>query len=100
MFSRWNGRDAIELGRLRRLLIQRAALERWALRDTTEDLQDTGDRIVHVGAVAVGVVRKYWLPIGALVGLALFKRAGSALRLARIGLTIWQASRLLRAARP
>ena len=98
MAERWNGRDDVELRRLHRLLVQRAALERWALRETTEELQSAADGFVRVGTLAVHLARKYWLPVGALAALALFKRQ-PALRLVRTGLTIWQTARLLRAPR-
>ena len=99
MASRWNGRDAVELERLCQLLIVRAALERRALQGATEDMQMATDGIVRVGGIVVSLVRRFWLPLGALAAAGLFKRLGPALRLARTGLAIWQTARLVRAAR-
>ena len=99
MASRWNGRDAVELERLRQLLIVRAALERRALQGATEDMQMATDGIIRVGGIVVSLVRRFWLPLGALAATGLFKRLGPALRLARTGLAIWQTARLVRAAR-
>ena len=99
MASRWNGRDAVELERLRQLLIVRAALERSALKEATEDMQMATDVVLRVGGFVVGLVRRFWLPLGALAAAGLFKRLGPALRLARTGLAIWQTARLVLAAR-
>ena len=99
MGSRWSGRDAVELDRLSQLLIVRAALERSALQGATEDMQMAADGIVRIGGFVVTLVRRFWLPLGALAAAGLFKRLGPALRLARTGLAIWQTARLVRAAR-
>ena len=99
MASRWNGRDAMQLERRRQLLIVRAALERSALQGATEDMQMAADGIVRVGGIVVTLVRRFWLPLGALAAAGLFKRLGPALRLVRTGLAIWQTARLVRAGR-
>jgi hypothetical protein len=89
-------RNAAELAQLRELLIQRAALERYALRATTEELQAASDGIVRIAATAVELVRRFWLPLGALAVAAMFRRVGPVLRVARTALTLWQTARLLR----
>jgi hypothetical protein len=99
MASRWNGRDAVELERRRRLLILRAALERSALQGATEDMQMATDRIVRVGGIVVTLVRRFWLPLGVLAAAGLFNRLGPMLWVARTGLAIWQTARLVRAGR-
>ena len=43
-----SGHDAIELARLRRMFMARAALERAAMRMATEDIQDSTDRIARI----------------------------------------------------
>lgn len=89
-------RDAAELARLRAQLIQRAALERYALREPAAGLQAAGDGVVRAAGVAVGLVRRFWLPLGVLMVAGLFTRLGPALRVARMGLAVWQVARLLR----
>src|SRR5262245_5285356 len=64
-------RDAVELARLREQLVQRAVLERYALRETTADLQAAGDGIVRIAVTTVGLVRRFWLPLTALTAMAL-----------------------------
>lgn len=89
-------RDAAQLARLRELLTQRAALERYALQETTADLQAASHGVVRIAVTAVGLVRRFWLPLSALAVAGLFRRLGPALRVARIGLSVWQVVRMLR----
>ncbi len=91
--------SAAELRRCREVLIRRARLEREAMHDATEDLQVASDRIARIAIVGVTLVRRYWLPVSVLLAGGLFKRTRPVLRIARTGLAIWQAARLLRAAR-
>ena len=88
--------SAADLRASRELLIARAALERTALRDATQDLQIASERIARIAVVAVSVLRRYWLPAGLLLAGGLFKRARPFLRMARTGLAVWQTVRLLR----
>ena len=99
MASSWNSRDSVELERLRRSLIERAALERLALQGATEDLQAASDRIVGIAVTVVTLVRRYWLPVGMIAAASLFKPLRPALRLAQTGLAIWQVARQLRGLR-
>jgi hypothetical protein len=81
------------------MLIARAELERAAMRDAAQDLQIASERIARIAVVGAGFLRRYWLPLGLVLAGGLFKRTRPMLRMARTGLTIWQAIRLLRAAR-
>lgn len=89
-----------ELKRCREALIVRAALERAALREATQDMQIAGDRIARFAMIGASLLRRYWPLLGVLAVSGLFKRARPLLRLARTGLAIWQTVRLLRATRP
>jgi len=80
----------------REMLIARAALERAAIRDATQDLQIASERIARIAVVGVSLVRRYWVPAGLLLAGGLFKRARPFLKMARTGLAVWQAVRLLR----
>ena len=91
--------SAAELERCRQVLIARAALERYAMRETTEELQDASDRIAHVAIVGIRILRQYWLPAGVVLGGLLFKRVRPVLRAAQTGFAVWQTMRLLRNAR-
>jgi len=91
--------DAAELARCRRVLMARAQLERHAMQDATEDLQEASDRFARIAIVGIRLVRRYWLPGGVVLIGAMFKRARPALRAARTGLALWQTARLLRNAR-
>lgn len=91
--------SAADLKACRELLIARAALERVAIRDATQDLQIASERIARIVVVGVALVRRFWLPLGVLLAGGLFKRARPFLRMARTGLAVWQAVRMLRAAR-
>jgi hypothetical protein len=90
---------AAQLERCRRVLIARAALEREAMRDATEEMQIATDRMARIATVGISLVRRYWLPAGVLAASLLFKRARPVLRAAQTGLAIWQTARLLRNAR-
>ena len=90
---------AADLEQCRRVLIARAELERHAMRDATEDMQIATDRVARIVTVGIGLVRRYWLPVGVLLVGGLFKRARPVLRMARTGLALWQTARLLRNAR-
>ena len=92
-------RSARDLARLRRMLQERAAIERMSLAGATEDLQDATDRIARVAIAVITVGRRFWLPIAAVAVAGLFRRAGPALRLARAGLTVWQVAKLVRSVR-
>jgi hypothetical protein len=81
------------------VLIARAELERAAMRGATEDLQNATERIARIATFGIGLVRRYWLPVGILVAGGLFKRTRPVLRMAQIGFAIWQTARLLRNAR-
>ena len=81
------------------MLIARAELERQAMRDATADLQESTERIARIATIGVGLVRRYWLPVGVLLAGGLFKRTRPVLRMAKTGLAIWQTARLLRNAR-
>jgi hypothetical protein len=89
-------RNALELERCRRVLIARAALERAAMREATEDLQIATDRIARIATMGISLARRYWLPAGVLLAGSLFKRTRPVLRAARTGLALWQTVRLLR----
>ncbi|MEZ5832856.1 MAG: hypothetical protein R3D05_16910 [Dongiaceae bacterium] len=91
--------NAAELARCRRALIARAAFERAAMREATEDLQIAGDRIARMVVVGIDLMRRFWLPVGLLVAVTLVKRARPLLRYARTGLAIWQTVQLMRGAR-
>ena len=93
------GSNAVELERCRQVLIARAALERHAIRATTEELQEASDRFARVAIVGIRLVRRYWLPAGVLIAGAFFKRVRPMLRAAQTGLAVWQTVRLLRQAR-
>jgi hypothetical protein len=90
------GSDAAELERCRRVLIARAALERHAMRETTEQLQDASDRFARIAVIGIRIARRYWLPAGVVLGGMLFKRVRPVLRAAQTGLAVWQTVRLLR----
>jgi hypothetical protein len=91
--------NAAELKRCREALVARAALERVAMRDATQDLQVAGERIARTVVTGIALVRRYWLPAGILLAVGLFKRTRPVLRAARTGLVVWQTVKLLRAAR-
>jgi hypothetical protein len=93
------GSSAAELERCRHVLIARAAAERHAMRETTEELQEASDRFARIAIVGIRVVRRYWLPAGVLLAGTLFKRVRPVLRAAQTGLAVWQTVRLLRNAR-
>ena len=90
---------AAELKRNRELLIARAALEREAMRDATQDLQVASERIARIAVTGITLVRRYWLPASLLLAGSMFKRVRPVLRMARTALTVWQAAKLLRAPR-
>jgi hypothetical protein len=77
----------------------RAQLERLAMQDATEDLQEATDRFARIAVVGIRLMRRYWLPVGILLIGGMFKRARPALRAARTGLALWQTVRLVRNAR-
>jgi hypothetical protein len=91
--------NAAELERCRQVLMARAALERHAMRATTEELQDAGDRLGRIAVIGIRIVRQYWLPAGVLLGGMLFKRVRPLVRAAQTGLAVWQTVRMLRDAR-
>ena len=91
--------SVVELERYRRLLVARAEHERDAMRHATEDLQLASDRMVRIAIVVIGLVRRYWLPVGVLLASALFRRARPMVCTARTGLAIWQTVRMFRNAR-
>jgi hypothetical protein len=96
-----SGRAAVRSGTAdlkasREILIARATLERAAIRDATHDLQIASERIARIAVVGVSLVRRYWLPVGVLLAGGLFKRTRPFLKMARTGLAVWQAVRLLR----
>ena len=88
--------SATDLKASRDALITRAALERAAVRDATQDLQIASERIARIAIVGVTLMRRYWLPVGVLLAGGLFKRTRPFLRMARTGLAVWQTVRLLR----
>ena len=88
-----------ELKRNRELLIVRAALEREAMRDATQDFQIASERIARIAVTGVTLVRRYWLPASLLLAGGMFKRVRPVLRMARTALTVWQAVKLIRAPR-
>jgi len=88
-----------ELRQRREALVMRAALERAALRDATQDLQIAGDRVARIALTAVTLIRRYWLPLGLIAAATFSRRVRPLLRIARTGLVVWQAVRLLRDAR-
>ena len=90
------GSSTVELERCRQVLIARAAFERHAMRETTEELQDATDRFARIAIVGVRLVRRYWLPAGVLLAGTLFKRVRPVLRAAQTGLAVWQTVRLMR----
>ena len=89
-------RSSASLKAQREMLIARAALERAAIRDATQDLQIATERIARIAVVGISMVRRYWLPAGLLLAVGLFKRARPFLKMARTGLAVWQTLRLLR----
>jgi hypothetical protein len=89
-------RSAAGLKASRESLVARAALERAAMRGATQDLQIASERIARIAVVGVTLVRRYWLPVGVLLAGGLFKRTRPFLKMARTGLAVWQAVRLLR----
>ena len=88
--------SAADLKASREMLIARAALERAAIRDATQDLQIASERIARIAVVGVSLLRRYWLPVGLVLAGGLFKRTRPFLRMARTGLAVWQTVRLLR----
>ena len=88
--------SAADLRVSREMLVARAALERAAIRDATQDLQIASERIAHIATVGISLLRRYWLPAGLLLAGGVFKRARPFLRMARTGLAVWQTVRLLR----
>jgi hypothetical protein len=88
--------SAADLKASREILIARATMERAAIRDATHDLQIASERIARIAVVGVTLVRRYWLPVGVLLAGGLFKRTRPFLKMARTGLAVWQAVRLLR----
>jgi hypothetical protein len=88
-----------DLKRRREGLIARAALERAALRDATQDFQIATDRVARVAIGGLALIRRYWLPLGVVLAGAFSKRARPVLRMVRTGLVVWQTVKLLRAAR-
>ena len=88
--------NAAELERCRQVLIARAAYERHAMWETTEELQAATDRFARIAIVGVRLVRRYWLPAGVLLAGILFKRVRPVLRAAQTGLAVWQTVRLMR----
>jgi hypothetical protein len=87
---------AAELEARREMLVARAALEREAVRDATQDLQIASERIARIAIAGVTLVRRYWLPIGVVLAGGLFKRTRPLLRFLRTGLAVYQTVRLLR----
>lgn len=96
MSRRAAARNSADLRASRELLIARAALERAAIRDATQDLQIASERIARIATVGVSLLRRYWLPAGLLLAGGVFKRARPFLKAARTGLALWQTVRLLR----
>lgn len=96
MSRRAAARDSADLRASREILIARATLERAAMRDATHDLQIASERIARIAVVGLTLVRRYWLPVGVLLAGGLFKRTRPFLKMARTGLAVWQAVRLLR----
>ena len=96
MSRRAAARNSAALQASREILIARAALERAAIREATQDLQIASERIARIAVVGVALVRRYWLPAGLLLAGGLFKRTRPFLRMARTGLAVWQTVRLLR----
>jgi len=90
------GHGARALSRSRRVLVARAACERQAMRDATEDLQIATEGYARIAVIGMRLVRRYWLPVGVLVAGGLFKRARPILRAAQTGLVLWQTVRILR----
>jgi hypothetical protein len=88
--------SAANLKARREMLIARAALERAAIRDATQDLQIASERIARIAVTGISLLRRYWLPAGLLLAGGLSRRARPFLRMARTGLAVWQAVRLLR----
>ena len=88
--------SAADLRASRELLIARAALERAAIREATQDLQIASERIARIAVVGISLLRRYWLPAGLLLAGGMFRRARPFLKMARTGLAVWQAVRLLR----
>jgi hypothetical protein len=91
--------SASEIEQCRRILIARAEFERSAMREATDDLQNASDRLARIAVAGIRLVRRYWLPMGALVAGGIFKRARPLLRAVQTGITVWQTVRLLRNAR-
>jgi hypothetical protein len=78
------------------MLVARAELERVAIRGATQDMQIASERFARIALAGVTLVRRYWLPVGILLAGRLFKRARPIFKIARTGLAVWQAVRLLR----
>lgn len=91
--------QAADLRQRREALVMRAALERAALRDATQDLQIAGDRVARIAITGVTLIRRYWLPLGLIAAATFSRRVRPLLRIARTGLVVWQTVRLLRDAR-
>ena len=87
--------SAADLRVSREMLVARAALERAAIRDATQDLQIASERIARIAVVGISLLRRYWLPAGLLLAGGMFRRARPFLKMARTGLAVWQAVRLL-----
>jgi hypothetical protein len=88
--------SAANLRARREMLVARAGLERAAIRDATQDLQIASERIARIAVTGLSLLRRYWLPAGLLLASGLSRRARPFLRMARTGLAVWQAVRLLR----
>jgi hypothetical protein len=96
MSRRAAARSAADLTLARELLVARAALERQAMREATQDLQIASERLARLAILGISLVRRFWLPAGLLLAGSLFKRTRPLLRMARTGLAVWQTVRLLR----
>ncbi|HJR21158.1 MAG TPA: hypothetical protein VJ822_06030 [Dongiaceae bacterium] len=88
--------SAANLQARREMLVARAGLERVAIRDATRDLQIASERVARIAVTGLSLLRRYWLPAGLLLAGGLSRRARPFLRMARTGLAVWQAVRLLR----
>lgn len=97
MSRRAAGRNVTaDLTASRELLVARAALERMAIREATQDLQIASERIARIAIVGMSLIRRYWLPAGLLLAGSMFRRTRPLLRMARTGLAVWQTVRMLR----
>ena len=83
----------------RELLVARAALERVAIREATQDFQIASERVARVAWLGVSLVRRYCLPLAVLAAGGMFKRLRPLLRAARTAVAVWQTVRLLRTVR-